>query len=311
MAKPTYQEQADQALRESLAFYAANPLPASHRFAMNPANQPYLNCAEPHKKIPFIGKIGLLDFFSNGNNRDSGKSRPAILVQLLAALLCLALAVGAVYWIYSTFDLNNLLMREGVVANATVVDKYTRDSPRSTNRSTERNYYLTFELVYPAANGQSQTLRKTESVSQAIYSQHKVGGPLQVIYAPSDPNKLLISNTGSDLGMTLLLAAAIIPLGLGTAVYQFGKFVWLARKRGKLKRGRMLTGYITTRQTHNNIFGKPSSVKLGYKFISPEGQHLAGEVTFPAKNFKGRWHIVEIQKPLVVLYRNERKYEVL
>jgi len=34
-------------------------------------------------------------------------------------------------------------------------------------------------------------------------------------------------------------------------------------------------------------------------------------VTFPAKNFKGRWHIVEIQKPLVVLYRNERKYEVL
>jgi hypothetical protein len=313
MAKPTYQEQADQVLRESLAFYAANPLPANHRFALNPANQPFLNCQEPHKKIPFIGKVSLADFFSGGNRRNYGKDRPApaILAQLFGALVSLALVIGAVYWIYSAFDLNNLLLREGVVANATVVDKYTRDSPRTTGRSSTRDYYLAFELVYPTANGQSQTLRRTESVSLTVYSQHKVGGPLQVIYSASDPNKLLISNTGADLGLTFLAAAALIPIGLAATVYQLVRFVGLAHKRGKLKRGRLLTGYITTRQTNNNLFGKPSSVKLGYKFISPDGRHLSGEATFPARNFKGRWPIVEMQKPLVVLYQNERKYEVL
>lgn len=308
--KPTYQEQADQILRESLAYYSANPLPASHRFAMNPASQRFLNCQDPYKKIPLVGKVGI---FSFGNNKNyvNGRPAPAIFMQLFGALFSLAFVLGAVYWIYSTLNLNNLLARDGVAANATVVDKYTRDNPRTGNRSSTRDYYLTFELTYPAANSQTQTLKKTESVSQVVYSQHKVGGPLQVIYSASDPTQLVIANTGTDPGMTLLLTIAIIPLGLVVAIYQSVKFVGLVRQRSRLKKGQMLTGFITTRETENSLFGKPSSVKLGYKFISPAGEHLSGQVTFPAKNFKGRWHIVEMQKPLVVLYQNERKYEVL
>lgn len=313
MPRTTYREQAEQTLRETQAFYAANPLPASHKFAMNPANQPFLNCPTPYKKIPLVGKVRLRDFLFTGNNhRDFGERRPApaIFGQLLAALLALAFASGAAFWIYNTFELNSLLAREGVVAEARVTDKYTRDS-RTTQGRTERNYYLAFDLAYPDASGQSQVLHKTESVSPAIYNSHKVGGPIQLIYWPGDPNKFLISNTGPDLGMTLLLALAIIPGGLIVAVFQAGQFVRQLRKRGKLKKGQFLTGYITNQEIKNNLTGKPASVALAYRFVGPEGQPLYGRKTFPARYFKGRWHLAGPQKPLTVLYQNERSYEVL
>lgn len=317
MPKVSYREQADQALRETLAHYAANPLPASHQFAMNPANQPFLNCSQPYKKIPLFGKTNWQELILDiDDDYSTIKSRPPVglVVNFLAAILALAFAIGAAWWILNTFNLNSLLARDGVVAEAKVVDRYTRDSTHRTSSGssrTDRNYYLTFELTYTDASGQPQVLRRTESVSPAVYNGHKVGGLLQVIYYPADPSKFLISGTGSDLGMNLLLMLAAIPLCLAAAVYQLWQFAAKSGKRRRLKKGQFLIGRITACEVKNNLFGKPKTVSLAYRFTGPAGQLVTGQKNFPAHYFKGRWRLLEADKPLTVLYQNEKVYEVL
>ena len=318
MSRTSYREQADQILQESLANIARNPLPPTHRFAMNPANQQFLNCAKPYKKIPLLGKFGWKELVLDDDDYDYVKGKPtsSLFMHYLAAILAFAFVIGSAWWILNTFNLNSLLARDGVVTEAKVVDKYTRDTSHRTSTGSTRHdtdYYITFELAYTNSKGQPQVYKKTESVSSGLYNQHKVGGPLQVIYYPNDPSKLFISGseTASELGTNLLLALAVVPVCLVTGIYQLGRFARQSGKRRRLKKGQFLSGTITNCEVKQNLFGKPGFVTLSYCFTTPAGQPFTGQASFPARYFKGRWHLLEVNKPLTVLYQHERAYEVL
>lgn len=310
-----YRQIAEQSLQESLEKLKNNPLPAYHTFALNPANQQFLNRPEPHKQIRFFDKWSWLDFFF-GRDDDpyyvKDRPAPAIMTRLIYALMALAFALGAAYWIYSTFKTNDVLAKDGVVAQAKVVDLQTvRRTVRSNPSRTDTDYHLTYELTVTGPDGKTQVYRKTETVSSGFYSQHKIGGPVQVIYLPSNPDTALLSGTGDQLGMTLLIALAIAPICLITSFYNFWQFGRRLRKRQALKKGQYLSGYIYSSQIKNSLFGKPASVMIGYRFTNPSGQSLVGQAKFPARYFKARWHLIEERKPVTVLYHNDKKFEVM
>ncbi|HEX2914960.1 MAG TPA: DUF3592 domain-containing protein [Chloroflexia bacterium] len=306
--KTNYKQLADQMLNESLEKYRNMPMPAGHLYALNPANQQFLNRADPHKQIDLVGNIDLSDLFVE-NDWSDGTEKPSILGRLGVAVLCLVIGLGAFYWIYDTFNKDRVLARDGVVAEAKVVDKHTEQNIRNTQNGTrsDTDYVLTYELTVDGG----KSYRKSEDVSASFYSSHRLGGTVQVVYLPSNPQVAVLSGTGDQLGMTLLVAVVAGPLCLLVSIYSFWKFGQMVRQRRRLKKGKILNGRISHREIKNNILSKPSSVYVTYTFTSPEGRSLEGKSTFPAKYFQNRWHVVEERKPVAVLYLNDKDFRVM
>jgi hypothetical protein len=267
----------------------ATPPPAYHAYAMNRANQIYLNRDEPHKQVKFSGQAGIIN-------------------RLTGTIFGLALLIGAAIWGYLELNERYRLAREGVNGQAIIVDL---SSSKSSSRNGSSGYNVTYQFTVINADGTNRVIRKTESVSAGFYMGLRIGATVPVIYLPDNLNIVNLTGNEDHHNLILAMTGAGLVIGLVLLFTNLWQFYKLLKLRSSLKKGQILLGRIEICDVKKNILGKPSWVKLTYSINSPQSGKIEGYAKLPAKYFRRRWHVCEARKPVPVLYLSENNHRVL
>ena len=159
--------------------------------------------------------------------------------------------------IFGTFGLlelqkSILIAREGVVIEGIVVQKWIDRTQRDGRE--ELTHRIRYEYTPPE---RGTVLTRTENVSEQRYRRERVGGPIDVHYAWSSPDKATLDPKRDRFGAVLFsffgLIAAIVALGM--AIWMVGRKLSAIRalRWGEVRQARV-TGHRQTNTQVNKVW---------------------------------------------------------
>jgi hypothetical protein len=259
---------------------------AGEPFLLNPDNRPLLKEQASTTALASDREKGL------------AKSMRTLLIVgiLLAAISALIATLELMYWAE---------MRESnVQTEATITGSRTYRSDESTS------YYVSYTYEHISSDGEVHTYRNEERVSNSIYAAAEPGRRVAAIYIPDDPRSITVDTRldmpgGGITGVALFLSFFVLPPGI------FFFFDW--RRSQALQR---------LRQGGRKVFGTIMSCKgfsgendyyvhLVYRFQSPTSGKEIQQVRRRVRNDLNDDKLPASGAPVVVLYRDDKTFQVL
>jgi hypothetical protein len=186
--------------------------------------------------------------------------------------------------------------RSGVASTAQFIDR------RISSDDDSDDYFVSFRYVH---NGSEYS--REQSVSWDVYNGAEVGGNVQIVYVPSNPQTAKVVGTNNaPTGMLLfvLFWNGIIYLIIFFAIRQSRRVKFLERN------GKMLPGEILE-STHSTDGDGDLSLKVEYTFQMPETNKRITKVERAQRNDLKGQRPPAPGTPVVILYYNERQYMLL
>jgi hypothetical protein len=132
-------------------------------------------------------------------------------------LFSLAVTVFGIYFAYQAQQTYELLQREGQVVTGTITDLEIDDS----GDSTDYTVYYSYPIVQ---EGRQLTLEGQQNIEEELYNTLEIKDPVDVIYAPSQPEVSQLKATFSApnlLFAILFVGFSLLFDGIGIAILVF------------------------------------------------------------------------------------------
>jgi hypothetical protein len=162
-------------------------------------------------------------------NQPEQRAAIRLLKAVLFAVVGVLLLCGGVGGLVEQSGMETMLRDSGVVAQATIIDRYTREAPRTEFGGDLPFFHIVyqFEARSPDGGGWQQFVGDV-LVNQEEYSSMVLGGELEIVYAEDDPSVSRIKD-GESQGCGLLI---VIGIGLRLLWTALTEVAALRRKSG-------------------------------------------------------------------------------
>ncbi|MBI1277296.1 MAG: hypothetical protein GC179_04125 [Anaerolineaceae bacterium] len=163
-------------------------------------------------------------------------------------------------------------------------------------------YYVSFRF-----NHNGKNYLREQKVNWDIYNSAEIGGRVDIVYAPSNPQGAKLTGTNSAPTWMLFFALiwnAIIGLIVFFVIQQYRRVKFLERH------GRMLPGEILE-SSHSTDSDGDLSLKVEYTFRTPDSNKRLSKVERATRNDLKGQRPPAPGTPVVILYYNEQRYMLL
>jgi hypothetical protein len=250
-------------------------------------------------------------------NRDfiEGRSNKIYATQPLYELVVAVIMAVGCLTVFGFF-LNEFLTEKKVYESGTTATGLvtSKSSSSGAGRRNSANYYIdyTFSARNPAT-GQMQTYSRHEDVQISVYNSFRRGDSVPIRFLPQSPQDARIMGEGINGWKWLIILGFFGGFGLvcigGAVGYALERKKWNELERDSQ---RIVAGLKEVQEKRAGYFYKYYEFKYG--FVSPQtGKYIEKKVTLSGGKAK---HLVdgntfEMNKPVFVLYKSDRKFVAL
>lgn len=232
--------------------------------------------------------------FLRGKRRNftSGANKIMLALMLLFCVVGVVLSVAGVF----VYLGDQQLQQDGARTRAIVTDLAIEEDTDDTD------YYSFYRFE---VNGVEYTRRA--SLNREQYNDLEIGGGVDVIYLPDDPNTSRIVGEGDPIWLLIALGAGFTLFSLLSGMRVFSNIRADQRlgREGKVIKSAIKR--ITSREDSDNDF----YIKVEFTVIDPvSGESVHGKDETIRNDLKNRL-LPEVGTPLAILYLNPRMYRVL
>jgi hypothetical protein len=255
-------------------------------FVLNPDNRPLLEEGAPTSALASSSNRTMIQVMS--------------FVLILGVLFTgLMLAVAASEW--TTWA---ALRDSGVQTEATITGRHIDDSGDNTS------YYVSYTYQHIPADGDPRTYHHEERVNSATYDSAEQGRRVAALYTPDDPERVTIDVRLEQPWFGVVGAGFFLVLFIAVP----GAGIFMERRHAQIAQrlresSSMLPGEVV--KCTGNAADDDYYVRLTYRFQSPTSGKTIQHAQRLQRNDMGDDSLPAPGTPVVVLYRDDKTFQVL